>query len=180
MLASKSLSTFADFTNPDSFCLSNLQPIPTDDQRFSTCMDSNETFGEMGSIGIPLFFEFNKCLGYMFCCTTLFYFLPVIALIAMVSTKSIDALLKDPSASSQSMAISIGIFLYDPIMTEANLTTGQKGFGIRYLSFSDRKEYIGYCALLIILAVVVFVIALTCARIHLVRMAFRLDDAICT
>ena len=88
--------------------------------------------------------------------------------------------MKDPSASSQSLAVSIGVFIYDPIMAEANLTTGQKGFGIRYLPYSERKEYLGYCALLIILAVIVFVIALTCARIHLVRMAFRLDDAICT
>ena len=139
MVASKSLSTFADFTKPDTFCLSNLQPIPTDEQRFSTCGDTNESFGEMGSIGIPLFFEFNKCLAYMFCCTTIFYFIPIIGLVGLVASKYLDQMLKDPSANSQSLAVSIGVFLYDPIMAEANLTTGQKGFGIRYLAFSDRK-----------------------------------------
>jgi hypothetical protein len=179
MIACKTLTTMADFSDPDSFDLASLQPVPTDEQRFSTCFDTNEAFGEMGSIGIPLFFEFNKCLSSMFCCTAIFYFLPMVALIGTVYSQVYDKLPKDSSSIG---LVSIGIFLYDPIMPESVLInkTAQTSFGIRYLAFSQRKDFIGYAGLLLILAVLVFVISLTCARIHLTRMAFKLDDAICT
>lgn len=58
-MCSKSLQTTVDFNDESTFCLSNLEPIPTEEQRFSCC-DDNDTFGKMGSIGFPLFFEFNK------------------------------------------------------------------------------------------------------------------------
>lgn len=55
----KALQTQVDFEDEDSFCLCCLNPIPKEEDKFGCC-DDNETFGEMGSIGFPLFFEFNN------------------------------------------------------------------------------------------------------------------------
>jgi hypothetical protein len=102
-----------------------LNPIPREEDTFGCC-DDNETFGEMGSIGFPLFFEFNKQLGCMFCCTSIFYFLPVMGLVGYVYSTIYARLPKETSSIG---FISIGAFIYDPMTPE----------GIRYFASTDRK-----------------------------------------
>ena len=103
----------------------------------------------------------------MFLCTSLFYFVPVMGLVGYVYATVYQRLPKETSSIG---FLSIGAFIYDPVTAE----------GIRYFAETDRKDFLGYTAILIIVAVIVFVISLTCVRYSIFKMSVRLDDELVT
>ena len=68
--------TKLNMEDEESYCPCCMQPVPTEDERFPVCVDNLE-LGDMGAPGFPLFFEFQKQVGYIFVVLTLIYFLPM-------------------------------------------------------------------------------------------------------
>lgn len=68
------------------------------------------------------------------------------------------------------MIFSIGIFVYDPI--DEN--------GIRSFPITSRATLIKWSAVLLLVAIIIFLGALTWVRKHIYQMSIQLDDKLCT
>lgn len=75
----RTLNMAFDPSSEDKICPCCLMAVPEPEDKFGIC-SSNEELGEIGSLGFPLFFELNKCLGLMFLILSIIYFIPIAGL----------------------------------------------------------------------------------------------------
>jgi len=137
--------------------------IPTDEQKFPLCCDTLE-LGDMGAAGFPLFFEFQKQVGFLFLVLSLVYFLPMQFLWNAAFGEIKEKIAEDDTYSEIGM-YSTGIFIYDP-------TTP---VGIRFFDTNDRQQYIYWIGRLLFITVVVTLGGLILVRRNLLKMSIHLD-----
>lgn len=153
--------TTLNLGDKDSYCPCCNMPYPTeDDHWYSLCCDNME-LGSMGS-GYPLFFEFQKLVGYLMGILTLIYFAPI-AYMIYDAIRDFKGNLK-PDDSKISL-FSIGAFI---------MYVGDKNYS--FLDYNKRVTSFELAAMLVMLSIFISFIYLIWLRANLFEKAIKLDD----